>query len=209
MTTVPCLFFPVPATVPDAPSGPTAGDQALPHIACLGLGSNLGDSLRILQRAWTLLQEEPSIQAVRWSAPYHSDPLNMRSAHRFVNAAALVRTGLTPLALLERLLHLESRCGRSRFPAGATGYRDRTLDIDLLLFDDRIMRTDHLILPHPRMHERLFVLAPLAEIAPAFVHPVLRRPIADLLQDLRQTDPGQRVERTRWPDPVNAVPPPA
>ena len=91
--------------------------------------------------------------------------------------------------------------GRTRPVPERPGYQDRTLDLDLLLFDDRVIHTGALILPHPRMHERLFVLAPLAEIAPAMVHPLLCRPVAGLLQDLQQADPDQRVERLRWPEP--------
>ena len=105
------------------------------------------------------------------------------------------------LALLERLHRIETRCGRTRPVPERPGYQDRTLDLDLLFFDDRVIHTGALILPHPRMHERLFVLAPLAEIAPAMVHPLLCRPVAGLLQDLQQADPDQRVERLRWPEP--------
>ena len=197
MTAVPRFSLPVSSTLPDV----RAVEQTLPHTACVGLGSNLGDSLCLLLTAWRLLQGETSVRAVRLSSPYRSDPRGMRSAHRFVNAAALVRTGLTPFALLERLHRIETRCGRTRPVPERPGYQDRTLDLDLLLFDDRVIHTGELILPHPRMHERLFVLAPLAEIAPAMVHPLLCRPVAGLLQDLQQADPDQRVERLRWPEP--------
>lgn len=199
MTAAAPFFSPVTSTLSGVPAAPASSEQALPYTAFLGLGSNLGDPIHILQVAWYLLSNETFIQTIRLSDPYHSDPLSMHSEHRFVNAVALVRTGLTPLALLERLSQIEMRCGRTRSATEAAGYQDRTLDLDLLFFDDQVIKTRELILPHPRMHERLFVLAPLAQIAPTMVHPLFSQPVSALLQDLRQTNLEQRVERGLWP----------
>lgn len=135
--------------------------MSAPRLACIGLGSNLGPSLRLLQAAWRLLGRHPAIETLRLSSPYRTQPQGLDTDHWFINAAGLLRTSLTPEALLAHLHELENQHGRVRSPH-ATEYQDRTLDLDLLLYGDLILRQSTLTLPHPRMLERRFVLAPLA-----------------------------------------------
>jgi 2-amino-4-hydroxy-6-hydroxymethyldihydropteridine diphosphokinase len=168
------------------------------HEACIGLGSNLGRSLDILQLAWEQLGNHPAIIPVALSSPYSSRPVGMISTHWFVNAVALIRTTLPPHDLLGVLQAIETRCGRIR-PAGVAGYQDRTLDLDLLLYDDRIVRSRDLEIPHPRMLERLFVLIPLNEIAGDRLHPLAQKKVRDLLYSQMERDDHETVEQISWP----------
>ncbi|WP_092224745.1 2-amino-4-hydroxy-6-hydroxymethyldihydropteridine diphosphokinase [Desulforhopalus singaporensis] len=129
----------------------------------IALGSNLGDSKRILTEAWATLGECERITLDGLSSPYLSAPVGMKSQHWFTNAVGRLHTDLEPLELLEVLLETEARFGRIR-KSGSFGYQDRSLDLDLLYYGNVIMDVPELILPHPRIGERLFVLVPLREL---------------------------------------------
>jgi len=130
--------------------------------AFIGLGANLGDPESQVRRALAALAELPGTRLLAASSLYHSAPVGVIAQPEFINAVAAAETTLTARALLEALLAAERRFGRRRDFPGAP----RTLDLDLLLYGDRVIAEPGLVVPHPRMHERAFVLAPLAEIAP-------------------------------------------
>lgn len=167
------------------------------HSACIGLGSNLGRSRKLLQDAWNTLTAHPDISSQILSSPYKTKPVGMESSHWFINAAGLLKTTLGPEALLDILLEVEQQFGRTR-SADRSGYQDRTLDLDLLLFDELVMRSAKLILPHPAMHVRLFVLLPLAEIGPQLHHPLQNKTIVELLAAVQLKSDMDDIEGVCW-----------
>jgi len=131
-------------------------------LAYVGLGANIGEPRAQLRTALDELNGLPETRMTASSSLYRSAPLGYTDQPEFLNAVAQIDTGLAPETLLERLQEIEQRHGRERPFAGAP----RTLDLDLLLYGDRTIASARLTVPHPRMHERAFVLKPLAEIAP-------------------------------------------
>jgi len=131
-------------------------------IAFVGVGSNLGEPVRQVEQALTELDGLPHSRVVRRSSLYRSAPLGYAAQPDFVNAVAQLETGMPAERLLGELQAIESRHGRQRSFANAP----RTLDLDLLLFEKLQINTPALTVPHPRMHERAFVLKPLLEISP-------------------------------------------
>jgi len=160
--------------------------------AYVGLGSNLAHPRRQLSRALAELARLPRTRMVAASPNYVSAPLGCVEAQPdYVNAVAALRTALPAKVLLRRLQSIERRHGRKRRRSDARN-APRTLDLDLLLFGGRRVRQPQLTVPHPRMHERVFVLKPLLDVAPAASIPG-RGSARSLLHRLR----GQRIERTR------------
>jgi 2-amino-4-hydroxy-6-hydroxymethyldihydropteridine diphosphokinase len=146
----------------------------------VGIGSNLGDRKAHIRRALELLASEPGIEVEQISQIRETDPVGVVDQPRFLNAAARLTTDLEPRALLDRLLAVEQALGRVR-----TGvrYGPRTIDLDLLLYGDRVVDEPGLRVPHPRLAERRFVLEPLAELDPALDVPG-RGPVQALLASL-------------------------
>ncbi len=151
------------------------------HIAYIAAGSNMGDRQGFIRASLALL-ERSSVQIKAVSSMVETEPWGFYAPTWFLNCAFCVSTDLSPYELLDILLDTERRLGRKR---DKCGYSSRPIDLDLIFYDDRIITGETLVLPHPRMAERLFVLKPLNEIAPELIHPVLKKPINGLLADLK------------------------
>jgi 2-amino-4-hydroxy-6-hydroxymethyldihydropteridine diphosphokinase len=159
-------------------------------IVYLGLGSNVGDREVMLQAALTAL-EAAGVRIRRVSPVYETEPQDVREQGWFLNLAAEAETDLFPLQLLEAIGRIERRLGRKRTVAKGP----RSIDIDILLYGNFVIDTPRLTVPHPRLAERRFVLAPLADLAPDLRHPVSRRTVREMLAGIT----GQTVRpfRTR------------
>lgn len=153
------------------------------HLVYLSLGTNLGNKEENLRTAVTLIEEQVGTITSQ-SALYASAPWGFDSENTFLNNAIAVETPLTPEELLSVTQRIEHTLGRTRKSVDGQ-YSDRLIDIDILLYDDVVMHTPTLTLPHPLMHRRLFVLEPLNEIAPTLVHPLLQKEIATLCNELK------------------------
>ncbi len=168
----------------------------------LALGSNLGDSEQILQQAWLDLGLSNAVETIRISSPYVTEPVGMESEHLFFNAVGILSCSLDALQLLALLQQIEKGFGRSK-KTGVEGYQDRLLDLDILYFGDSILNSKSLVLPHPHIAERLFVLAPLAEIDSKHCDPVTgltaERMHRDLLQQMTSgITEVQDIKRHVW-----------
>ncbi|MBN9615500.1 MAG: 2-amino-4-hydroxy-6-hydroxymethyldihydropteridine diphosphokinase [Acidobacteriales bacterium 59-55] len=152
-------------------------------LAAVALGSNLesrfGDREANLREAVDRIGGLGAVQSV--SAFYDTEPVGYLEQPRFLNGALLLETELEPLELIRGLLSVEHGMGRERIIAKGP----RVIDLDLLLYGSVVMSTPELTLPHPEMHERRFVLEPLAEVAPEMVHPVLGRTVAEMLTSVK------------------------
>lgn len=146
----------------------------------LGLGTNLGDKEKNLRDAMQKIEERVG-NVVSLSAFYATIPWGFESENTFLNAAACVETALSPRELLTITQQIEREIGRTVKSVNHT-YTDRLIDIDLLMYDNQIVNEANLVLPHPLMQDRRFVMEPLAEIAPDVVHPVLQKTIRDLYE---------------------------
>lgn len=158
----------------------------------LGLGSNLGDRSANLQRALGLLDAQLKLRAV--SSLYETEPWGYQDQPRFLNCACAVTTLLPPRELLAAVKHVERSMGREpSFPDGP-----RLIDVDILLYGQSVLSEPDLEIPHPRLAERAFVLVPLSEIDPSLVHPVLKRTVGDLLEELGPGEDGLPKGVERW-----------
>jgi 2-amino-4-hydroxy-6-hydroxymethyldihydropteridine diphosphokinase len=148
----------------------------------LGLGSNLGNRHKNIDQALTLISERVG-EILALSKWYETAPDGYTSAHKYLNAVVIAETSWSPEQVLQITQDIEKACGRTQKTID-TVYHDRTIDIDVLLYDNLILQTPHLTIPHPRMHLRAFVLQPLSAIAPFVVHPTLCKTIKSLYEEL-------------------------
>ncbi|MGC1219250.1 MAG: 2-amino-4-hydroxy-6-hydroxymethyldihydropteridine diphosphokinase [Phormidesmis sp.] len=158
--------------------------------AAIALGSNLGNSQQILLNAMTVLDTVPGIRVSARSHLYKTAPVGPPQPD-YINACITVQTSLPPRDLLHRLLAVEQQFGRVR----KERWGARSLDLDLLLFGDRIIAAPKLSIPHPRLHERPFVLVPLMDIAAHWLHPVLHQTVEQLFTQLVEQGLGNGVEK--------------
>ena len=158
-------------------------------IAYISIGSNLGDRPEYIREAIGKIRQSKDIEICKASSVYETEPVEYRvkdhgsglnEQHWFLNMVLELKTAIAPLNLLELLLSIENQMGRERYQR----WGPRNIDLDILLYDDLVINSDKLTLPHPRMHQRRFVLVPLAEIASEVVLPYWKKSVEKLLEEL-------------------------
>ena len=155
------------------------GSQIDPETVYIGLGSNLGDRVANLRAAINAIQHLGD--SIEISTVYETEPFGVdENQPKYLNMVVVIRTNLIPTDLLSEFLDIERAHGRTRNHPNES----RTLDIDILMYGDRVLDTPELVLPHPRMHERAFVMLPLSEIAPQAVHPTLKITASEIAVEL-------------------------
>ena len=175
--------------------------------AYIGLGANLGDCRENLLQAWGKLGKVSGIKLLTISSPYRSEPVGMESENWFVNAVGSLETSLEPYELLREMFVVEKYFGRKRVLSGIP--EDRSLDLDLLYWGDRVSNDPKVTLPHPEIANRLFVLQPLVEIGPELCHPVTQKTSVEMLQDFlvkkQEASSDQQIHISSWSSEKNEV----
>ena len=156
-------------------------------IVYLSLGSNIGDRVGYIQQATSLLGACENINIVSTSSFYETEPWGMNSENWFVNAVIQITTTLEPEQLLKECQRIENQLGRKRIENAET-YSDRTIDIDIIFYDNLIINTPILTIPHKHLHKRVFMLIPMLEIAPDFVHPFFGKTVENLYEAIEEPE---------------------
>jgi 2-amino-4-hydroxy-6-hydroxymethyldihydropteridine diphosphokinase len=160
------------------------------HIAYIGIGSNLGDKADQCEKAISEILKVDRHKLLAKSSFFKTQPMGYTSQDWFVNGVIKIETNLEPIDLLRTLKTIESNLGRLKtFRRGP-----RLIDLDILFFDEREIQTEELQVPHPLIHERQFVLIPLAEIDPGLIHPVLGKTVQELLENLKQDQGVEKLQ---------------
>jgi len=160
------------------------------HIAYIGIGSNLGDKVYQCEKAISEILRADRHKLLAKSSLFKTKPIGYTSQDWFINGIIKIETDLEPLELLQVLKDIESRLGRKE------GFRwgPRAIDLDILLFDEEEIEMEGLQIPHPRLQERQFVLIPLAEIDPEVIHPVLKKRIRELLENIKEDQGVEKIQ---------------
>lgn len=162
------------------------------NTAYIGIGSNLGSPVENCRNSITALRDYPRISLTARSPFYKTEPEGIAEQNWFINAVVKISTELEPEELLDSLLQIETAMGRVR----KEKWGPRIIDLDILLYEDRIIKMEKLKIPHPEMAKRRFVLQPLSELAPDLVHPELGKTIEELLRELAEDRQVHRVSDT-------------
>ncbi|HBO83658.1 MAG: 2-amino-4-hydroxy-6-hydroxymethyldihydropteridine diphosphokinase [Deltaproteobacteria bacterium GWC2_42_11] len=171
------------------------------HTTFLSIGSNIGNGVDNIRKALDLIGRHEKIKIVKMSHLYKTEPWGNTEQAWFVNCIAKVETSLPVEIFFEQLKKVEAGLGRKHVPESLNQgknkrYAPRLIDIDILFFGDTIVNYDALIIPHPLLHERAFVLIPFLDIDPLFVHPVLNRSISEMISGLKDKKKVLRFEDT-------------
>lgn len=150
------------------------------HTTYIGFGSNIGNRLSFIRNALHLLAQTDGITIKEISSLYETEPVGNEDQGKFLNGVVAIETSLSPQTLLTTLKVIETKVGRQH----RERWGPREIDLDVLIYGEMCLRTSELIIPHPEMHNRRFVLVPLAEITPNLVHPILNVTINDILNNL-------------------------
>ena len=151
------------------------------HIVYIGIGSNIEEKRNNCLKAVSLILQLRENQLISQSSFYATQPWGKSDQDWFLNSVIKIKTSLLPQDLLSALQEIEKKAGRKK----TVKWGPRVIDLDILIFNEKIIKTPDLIIPHPFLHQRKFVLMPLNEIAPALIHPVLKKPISELLEGLK------------------------
>jgi 2-amino-4-hydroxy-6-hydroxymethyldihydropteridine diphosphokinase len=165
-----------------------ADSEVLGAVAFIGIGSNIGDPVDACREAVRQISEIPEVRMLRCSSLYRTEPVGPQDQPWFINAVAEIRTSLAPRRVFEALQGIEQRMGRTEGPK----WGPRLIDLDLLLYGQEIVTEKDLTIPHPELHRRRFVLAPLCELASYTIHPAFGVSISGLLDrltDLHRVEP--------------------
>ncbi|MBU1054420.1 MAG: 2-amino-4-hydroxy-6-hydroxymethyldihydropteridine diphosphokinase [Proteobacteria bacterium] len=155
------------------------------HTAYISVGSNIGDKLLNCKQGVEALADSGYVTISAWSHFYKTSPVDYKDQDWFINAVVKIETDLKPSDLLKKMLSVQQKAGRGK---DKVRFGPRILDLDIILYDDLVFNLPDITIPHPRMHNRLFVLKPLCDIDSSIIHPVFKKDIKHLLDNLDDSE---------------------